>query len=191
MFLGRKPDRATLERLLAKHQTSSFSYDAVGATQGEVPHGYRVDHNRVLLGQGPKQFAAAKAALDDWKMFDMDWIELLPACPSVQVGTAVAVVVRHLGFWSVNISRIIYVVDDKSRYGFAYGTSLCHSEEGEERFLIEHDPASDEVWYDLYAFSQPKHPLTRIGFPIARHLQKRFARESLAAMKRAVNSGVR
>ena len=140
----------------------------------------------MLVGSGGEGFNSAKQALDDWKMFDLDWIELFPQRPSVQTGTAVAVVVRHLRFWSVNISRIVYAIDANSQYGFAYGTSLCHSEEGEERFLIEYDPATDEVWYDLYAFSRPRHQLARIGYPIARHLQKRFARESLGAMKRAV-----
>jgi uncharacterized protein (UPF0548 family) len=186
VFLWRKPDQATLERLLAANVEGSFSYSAVAATRDDAPPGYSVDHNRILIGRGRKQFNAARAAIDEWKMFDLDWINLLPQRPSVQVGTAVAVVVHHLGFWSVNISRIVYTIDGKSRYGFAYGTSLCHSEEGEERFLVEHDPTTDEVWYDLYAFSRPKHRLARIGYPIARHLQKRFARESLAAMKRAV-----
>jgi uncharacterized protein (UPF0548 family) len=137
------------------------------------------------------QFRAAKGAIDDWKMFDLSWIELFPTRPTREVGQTVAALVRHLGFWSVNISRIVYVVNEESRYGFAYGTLPCHSEQGEERFLVEHNKATDEVWYDLYAFSKPKHPLARIGFPIARHLQKRFARESLAAMKRAAESGVR
>ena len=186
MFLWRKPNRATLARLLATHETDPFSYAAVGATQKHSPAGYRVDHNRILIGHGQGQFAAAKGAIDGWKMFELDWIELFPTRPSVQVGTAAAVVVRHLGFWSVNISRVIYVIDEPSRYGFAYGTLPCHAEEGEERFLVEHDLNTDEVWYDLYAFSRPKHPLARIGQPIARHLQKRFARESLVAMKRAL-----
>ena len=185
MFFWRKPKRATLERLLTTHQAKPFSYSAVGDTQRDAPARYWVDHNRILIGHGMDQFEAAKSAIDEWKMFDLDWIELLPKRPSVQVGNPVAVVVRHLGFWSVNISRIVYVINEEASYGFAYGTSLCHSEEGEERFLVEHDPATDEVWYDLYAFSRPKHPLARIGFPIARLLQKRFARESLAAMKRA------
>ncbi len=185
MFLRLKPDRATLERLLAVCQTDAFSYSAMGGTQGGAPEGYNVDHNRLLIGHGQKQFKAARAAIDDWKMFDLDWIELFPNRPPLQAGSAVAVVVHHLGFWSVNISRVIYVIDEESRYGFAYGTLPCHSEEGEERFLVEHDKATDEVWYDLYALSKPRHPLARIGYPIARHLQKRFARESLAAMKRA------
>ena len=191
MFLWRKPDRTTLERLLASHPTDAVSYSAVGGTQGRAPEGYKVDRNRILIGHGLDQFKTARAAIDHWKMFGLDWIELFPNRPSIQVGSAVAVVVRHLGFCSVNISRIVYVVNEESRYGFAYGTLPCHSEEGEERFLVEHDKATDEVWYDLYAFSKPRHPLARIGYPISRYLQKRFARDSLAAMKRSVESGVR
>ena len=187
MFFWRKPDRVTLARLLTTEQTHSFSYAAIGSTQEEAPAGYRLDHNRILIGHGPERFAAAKAAIDEWKMFDLAWIEIFPVGPAVKVGTAVAVVIRDLGFWSVNISRIVYVIDEPSRYGFAYGTLPCHSEEGEERFFVEHNPATGEVWYDLYAFSRPKHPLARIGYPISRYLQKRFARESLAAMKRAAD----
>jgi uncharacterized protein (UPF0548 family) len=183
VFLRRKPDQVTVERLIANQQTDAVSYWAVGGTRGVAPANYRVDHNRILIGRGLDQFKAAKTAIDAWRMFDLDWIELFPARPSVQVGTTVAVVVRHLGFWSVNISRIVYVIDEESRYGFAYGTCPCHSEEGEERFLVEHDKATDEVCYDLYAFSKPRHPLARIGYPISRYFQKRFARESLAAMK--------
>jgi len=185
VFLRRKPDRATLKRLIENHETDAFSYLAVKATQGDAPPRYKVDRNRILIGHGLDEFKAAKAAIDYWKMFDLDWIELFPKRPSVQLGNAVAVVVRHLGFWSVNISRIVYLIDEESRYGFAYGTLPSHSEEGEERFFVEHDKTTDEVWYDLYAFSKPRHPLARIGYPISRHLQKRFARESLAAMKRA------
>ena len=185
MFLRRKPNGATVAGLLSLHETKPFSYSAVGSTQTDAPAGYTADHNRISVGHGLDQFETAKAAIDAWKMFELDWIELFPSRPSVQAGTTVAVAIHHLGFWSVNISRIVYLVDEETRYGFAYGTSLCHSEEGEERFLVEYDKATGEVWYDLYAFSKPRHPLARIGYLIARHLQKRFARESLAAMKRA------
>ena len=186
MFFLRKPDRAHLARLLSADETNPFSYAAVGGTQGDPPKGYNIDRNRILIGHGLDQFKAARAAIEDWKMFDLGWIELFPKRPLVQVGTTVAVVVRHFGFWSVNISRIVYMIDETSIYGFAYGTLQCHSEEGEERFLVEHDQNTDEVWYDLQAFSKPKHPLARMAYPISRHLQKRFARESLAAMKRTV-----
>ena len=108
-------------------------------------------------------------------------------------GVTVAVTVRHFGFWSLNAGRIIYVLEeervDVSRTGFAYGTLAGHAEIGEERFVVEWNRADDSVWYDLYAFSRPGHWLARLGYPISRSLQRRFARESKQAMVAAVNGG--
>jgi uncharacterized protein (UPF0548 family) len=42
------------------------------------------------------------------------------------------------------------------------------------------------VWYDLYAFSRPRHWAARLGYPLARRAQRRFGLGSLAAMARAV-----
>ena len=35
--------------------------------------------------------------------------------------------------------------------------------------------ADDSVCYDILAFSRPNHWLVRLGYPITRRLQKRFA----------------
>jgi uncharacterized protein (UPF0548 family) len=51
------------------------------------------------------------------------------------------------------------------------------------------DEADDAVWYDILAFSRPQQFLARLGYPLARRLQKRFARDSAAAMRRAVAQG--
>ena len=68
----------------------------------------------------------------------------------------------------------------------AYRTLPGHVESGEERFLAEWDRGDDGVWYDILAFSRPNHVLTRLGYPVVRRLQKRFGRDSAAAMLRAV-----
>jgi uncharacterized protein (UPF0548 family) len=60
-----------------------------------------------------------------------------------------------------------------------------HAERGEERFTVEYHSDDQSVWYDLFAFSRPG-PLARLGYPVARSLQKRFARDSNLAMRRAV-----
>ncbi len=113
----------------------------------------------------------------------MPWIQLCWGNAAIEPGTTVAVLVSHLGFWSLNAARIVYVIDESRRFGFAYGTLIDHAESGEERFSVEfHDDGS--VWYDLYAVSRPKL-FARIGYPIARHLQRKFARDSLVAMRRA------
>ena len=100
-----------------------------------------------------------------------------------------AAVVSHYGFWSLNACRVVYLLDEEGdgmrRSGFAYGTLPAHGEIGEERFSVEW-LADDSVWYDLYAFSRPGHVLARLGYPIARRLQRRFVSESKQAMLDAV-----
>jgi uncharacterized protein (UPF0548 family) len=83
----------------------------------------------------------------------------------------------------------VYVVDEDGpfqRFGFAYGTLPEHAESGEERFTVKWHKADDAVWYDILTFSRPQQLLTRLGYPVARKLQKRFARDSAAAMRRAL-----
>jgi uncharacterized protein (UPF0548 family) len=93
--------------------------------------------------------------------------------------------------WWLNACRIVYAVDEMGpvcRFGFAYGTLPGHAESGEERFLVEWDRADDDVWYDIIAFSRPNHLLARLGYPLTRRTQKRFARDSAAAMRKAVGT---
>ena len=159
-------------------------------TQGSAPTGYQADHNHIRLGSGATAFAAAVAALQGWKMFDLGWLELTPADAPIEVNVTVCVRVRHFGFWSLNACRIVYVVDEDGpvkRFGFAYGTLADHAERGEERFTIEWNREDDSVGYDILAYSQPRHRLARLGYPLARMMQRRFARDSKQAMWRAVN----
>jgi uncharacterized protein (UPF0548 family) len=74
-----------------------------------------------------------------------------------------------------------------TKFGFAYGTLPEHAESGEERFLIEWDRGENSVWYDILAFSRPRHWLARLGYPLTRRLQARFRRDSAAAMLKAVS----
>jgi uncharacterized protein (UPF0548 family) len=75
------------------------------------------------------------------------------------------------------------------RRSFAYGTLPEHGERGEERFTVEWRREDDSVFYELYAFSRPNHLIARLGYPLARRLQRRFARDSLRAMLHATNQG--
>jgi uncharacterized protein (UPF0548 family) len=125
-------------------------------------------------------------------MTDLGWVTVHPPEAPLAPGTAVAVVARHHGFWSMNPCRIVRAFDDDvdgvRRFGFAYGTLPGHGAAGEERFTVEWRRADDAVWYDLYALSRPAHPLMRLGYPVARRLQRRFARESMRAMAEAVRA---
>ena len=100
-------------------------------------------------------------------------------------------IVHALGFWWWNSARIVYTVDETGsarRFGFAYGTLPGHVERGEERFTIEMNSDGD-VWYVIRAFSRPRLLAVRIGYPVARLLQRKFVRDSKATMLAAVNDG--
>jgi uncharacterized protein (UPF0548 family) len=51
----------------------------------------------------------------------------------------------------------------------------------QEIYSIEWHPASSEVWYEIFSFSQPANLLIRLVSPLARRAQRRFAAASLRA----------
>ncbi len=186
MFFFTRPDKPTIQSFIESQSSLDVTYAGIGSTQGTPPSGYVVDHTRVKLGEGEAAFQTAQAALRNWAHFQLGWVEPCRPDTPIQPHQTVAVLARVLGLWSLNACRIIYVVQEQRKFGFAYGTLPDHVESGEERFTVEWDQEDDSVWYDILAFSHPNHFLTRIAYPLTRRLQKRFARDSVAAMKRAV-----
>ena len=174
-----KPSAGSIRPFLEAQANLPFSYAAVGAIAETPPAGYAVDHTRIKLGEGEPVFHAAKAALERWEQFRLGWVEAWSPDTPIQSGEVVAVMGRAIGLWWLNACRIVYVVDESgpiSKFGFAYGTLPSHVESGEERFLIEWDRSENSVWYDILAFSRPNHFLTRLGYPMVRRKQNRFAR---------------
>jgi uncharacterized protein (UPF0548 family) len=186
MFLFTCPTNAQIEEFLSARKADSFSYPEVGATRGSPPSGYNVDHNRVVLGRGEVDFSRAKRAVREWKMFDVPGLKLFYPNTPIEQGRDVAPLAHHLGFYSLNSCRIVYVIDEPNVFGFAYGTLTEHAEICEERFKVEFDPDSGDVWYDILAFSRPGHFLVKLGYLYGRYKQKQFAVGSKAAMIRAV-----
>lgn len=190
MPLLRKPSPEVIQKFLAAQSRLDFSYAAVGTSATTPPPGYAVDRTRVKLGDGEGTFLAAKAALARWEHFRLGWAEAGASDTPIQTGSCVAVVAHVMGFWWLNACRIVFVTDETGaveRFGFAYGTLPGHAESGEERFMVEWDRASNAVWYDILAFSRPNHPLARLGYPLTRMTQRRFARDSVRAMQQATH----
>jgi uncharacterized protein (UPF0548 family) len=191
MFTLREPSARDVANFISNQSELPFSYAEVGATNTTPPPDYTIDHNRIQLGHGVGTYQRAIDALKQWRQFDLGWVTIVPQGVGLEVGAMVAVKACACGLWSLNACRVVYVVDEVEpirRFGFAYGTLPDHIERGEERFLIELNPNDDSVWYDILAFSQPQHLLVKAGFPVARMLQKRFARESLAVMSSLLRS---
>jgi uncharacterized protein (UPF0548 family) len=187
MFLARRPTPHVIDRFLRDSQALPLSYGPIGIVETRTA-GRRLDELTIAIGHGQADFERARAALLAWKQFDIGWVETFPRQAPVAIGTVVAVLIRHLGFWSLNGCRVLYSVGspgDTARFGFAYGTLTNHAESGEELFEVFIDPQTDEVIYRIRAVSWPQATLARAGQPMVRVLQERFRRQSAAAMTRA------
>jgi uncharacterized protein (UPF0548 family) len=190
MFSLTEPSARTIAEFIESQRDLPFSYEAVGATSGQLPSGYSTDHNRVLLGKSHALYERGLQALKEWKQFDLGWLTIVPRGIEVEVGATVAVQARAFGTWSLSAARVVYLIEEDGpvrRFGFAYGTLPAHVESGEERFTVEWHAQDDSVWYDILAFSRPRHPLIKLSFPMARMLQKRFAQESMQKMVEVVS----
>lgn len=169
-----------------------LSYDAVGATERTPPAGWHVDRLDGPLGTGDAVFDAARAATFALRMFDLPWVRLLSA-PRVEAGADLVFTARTLGIWTLNACRVVYVVDEAdagtARVGFGYGTLDAHALRGEERFMTTLDRVTGAVTFEVLKFSRPRHPVVRLALPFARTVQRRFSRDALAAMQRAVRGG--
>lgn len=192
MFSFERPSPQSIQRFRQTAAQDSFSYSELRGTLREaLPSGYNIDHNRVRLGSGKIIFECARSALSAWKMFDLGWIELIHPPAPIAPGLTVIILAHAWGLYSVSASRVLAMIDtddgETERWGFCYGTLRHHVERGEERFTIEYRRRDDSVWYDILAFSRPRHPLARLAYPLSRNAQRRFARDSKAAMLQAVS----
>ena len=188
MFLACRPSPENIERFLRESRDLPLSYGPIGIVNDCADQD--IDQATVAIGHGKADFERARAALLAWRQFDIGWVETFPQHAPVAVGTVVAVLIRHLGFWSLNGCRVLYSVglDDVARFGFAYGTLTNHAEAGEELFEVSINSTTDDVMYRIRATSWPQATLARVGHPIVRVLQARFRRHSAEAMKRATRS---
>ena len=190
MVSFQKPAVDSMRRFIAEQAKLDFSYSAVGASAATPPAGFVVDRTRIQLGEGEAVYESASAALRRWDHFKLGWVDVWSPETPVEAGEVVAVMGRALGLWWLNCCRIVYVVNETGpirKFGFAYGTLPGHVESGEERFVIEWNQGDNSVWYDILAFSRPSQVLIRLGSPIVRRMQKRFGRDSAAAVFRSVN----
>ena len=193
MFLLHQPSDEKIRKVLERQKNQPLSYDGIEFTDHDLPHGFNIDYHRTRLGKGPEVFSKAIDAIKRWDMFNIGWVNLCWPDAAIEPDSMVAVLAHHIGFWSLNACRIVSLIDEDDpdrRYGFVYGTLPEHAECGEERFTVEWRRDDDTVWYDILAYSRPNQLLAKLGYPIARSLQKRFARDSMAAMVRSVKRGI-
>jgi uncharacterized protein (UPF0548 family) len=185
MFLLRRPSADRMSQILAEVKDEPFTYDEVGATDGaELPPGYHHVRARRTLGEGDAVFAAAAAGLRTWQLHRRQGFVVVPDEPPIEAGTAV-LSAAPLPVPSVHVlfaCRIVWAVDEPDRFGFAYGTLPLHPARGEESFVVDRD-ATGSTTLTITAFSSPRHPLVRLGGPVARRQQAQATQGYLDALQ--------
>ena len=145
-----------------------LTYAEVGATAGPLPAGYHHVQKSAVIGRGRRRFEDAAEA-------GMRWGMLRGAGLKVEATTRSPRSVRKSSCTSVPVRapcRVVYVVDEPDRRGFAYGTLPGHAESGEELFLVRYDPATDEVYADVTAFSRHATWWSKLGSPVTSVIQR-------------------
>ncbi len=190
-----RPSPATIAAQLACVDVP-FSHGDVGATARPealvaLAHRYTFDHSRFPLGRGRAVFERARAALFTWRHFEIPWLELCGGESPVRPGQVVATLTHAFGLWFLSPCRVVDRIDPPSEtnaVSFAYGTLPGHVACGEERFSVRIDPDTEQVVFEIFAFSRPAVALARVGRPFVRRLQRRFGADSAAALERAIAS---
>ena len=77
--------------------------------------------------------------------------------------------------------RVVYVVAEPDRAGFAYGTLEGHPESGEESFIVE-KTADGSVWLEISAFSRLSALKWRLVAPAVRIAQSMYIRRYLRVL---------
>ena len=77
--------------------------------------------------------------------------------------------------------RVVYVIDEADRTGFAYGTMKGHPESGEESWVVEYRD-DDTVWFTIRAFARPSTWYYRLAWPVLRWQQAKFTKRYLRAL---------
>lgn len=182
---GIRPGRrsaAEVERVVANLSSSGPTYDHIGSTlsEGPPPTGVSSLHvERVVPGDR----RGAAAALDRWAPHRGIRATVLPSGPP-RLGATVAVVVPVGPVELLVVDRIVAVVDEPDRVGFAYGTLPGHPEQGEELFLAT-VVGEGLVRLEVTAHSRPVGLAATVP-PLVRALQRAAARRYVDAWAAAL-----
>lgn len=179
------PGDDRVARALAAAAGAPLSYPFEGATSGALPEGWDHDEAERPIGEGVDDLRRAREAITAWVPFALPWVRLHRPAVALRVGELVAFSSRQLGLWTLNVCRIVAIHDDERTFGFTYGTVAGHVVAGEERFLARLDEHGT-LSFGIRKFSRPNHPLVRLAGPVARHLQRRFTSDAIAAVAAAV-----
>jgi uncharacterized protein (UPF0548 family) len=186
MRLVRPGDAVAMAGMVEALREEEPNYVGIGSTlAGEHPQGYGLARFDTVLGHGAEHFQRARIGLQQWEAHHLAGVRVYPPRAEIRTGTPVIVT---LGTPLVALAapcRIVRVVDEPDRWGFAYGTLRGHPEEGEELFVVSISP-DETVRFDITVFSRPGSLLVRLAGPIGRGVQTMASKGYLRGLRRFV-----
>jgi len=168
----------------ARLRAAALTYPEVGSTARTLPAGYRRLRRTAQIGSGPRVFAEAATALMSWQVHLLAGIGVSASSATAAAGTDVLLLARIGPLRLVAPCRVVYVIDEPGRRGFAYGTLDGHQESGEEAFTVSlRDDGT--VAFTITAFSRPATLLARAAGPAGRYIQDVITDRYLRALQPA------
>jgi uncharacterized protein (UPF0548 family) len=182
-----RPRPEALAEHLRRAEASEVTYEATGMSVGQADPGALPSYERHLeVGRGDDAFARACEQLRRWRQHRAIAASVHPGLPPLEEGTTLLVLLPLVVATLVVPCRVVAVVDEPDRFGFAYGTLPGHVETGEEAFVVERRP-DGEVRFTVRVVAEPATPVLRAIGPLVAVGQ----RVAVARYLRGLRAGVR
>lgn len=174
-----------LDEAIAESSRLDVTYQDVGSTLDPTAP----CHTRTVE-LGHDTFGAAVTGLKAWACHGGIGASVYPDDAPLAAGTTLLVVLRVGPVRLLVPDRIVGIVDEANRFGFAYGTLPGHPERGEEAFLIERHP-DGRTTATIRVAAEGDWFIARLAAPIVRRLQQAALNRYLVALQRYVNDTTR
>ena len=191
---------------LESYAHAKVNYDYEQVREYTSATGWRIDHYTTDLpaeAPGPPEAQGSFAAAQDvMRRYAFPPPDLITGYfdPSQPLAQRIMVLRAHFLVFNFYFGvRVVDVVDEAAQagpagpervWGYGYRTLEGHFEKGQINFSVHKNLASGAVQFRIQAMSQPGHirnPFYWFGFKLfGRMLQRRFAHQSLARMRRLV-----
>lgn len=167
--------------------SAPLTYPEVGQSlNADGPAGYRHIEQCVRVGKGRETFNLAADALMSWQVHRGAGLDVLASSDQVTEGS-VAIVRLTMGPFRIDgPNRVVAVLDDPDRRGFAYGTLDGHPEQGEQAFVVEID-ADGTVLFTVRSFTKRASLLALLGGPLNARIQDQISERYLMALLEAAH----
>jgi uncharacterized protein (UPF0548 family) len=186
----RREHRAQVETGWLTQQPVTYPVSAMGDSLEETlvanpPKGYRATERRARIAGGRKAFERAAAATLRWEVKTRAGFRVTRVRQQGSLYSDAPVVTEECAivkFGPIRETvRVIRIVDEPRRRGFAYGTLPEHPLRGEEAFLVEWRD-DDTVELVIRSFSRPSTVYGWIAYPLLVAAQNFFVRRYLRVL---------